>query len=101
MGICNAPEIFHSLMVEMVKDIPGVEVYIDDLLIHAPTQELYDTRLREVLQQCRQAGITLNREKSVFGKHKVVFLGHELSGEGIRPTLDKMLSMRLELLLIH
>ena len=49
MGICNAPEIFHSLMVEAVKDIPGVEVYIDDLLLHAPTQDLHDARLREAL----------------------------------------------------
>ena len=45
MGICNAPEIFQSLMVKTVKNIPGVEVYIDNLLIHAPTQELHDARL--------------------------------------------------------
>ena len=49
MGICNALEIFHALMVENVKDIPGVEVYIDDLLIPSPTLDLHDARLREVL----------------------------------------------------
>jgi hypothetical protein len=90
MGICNAPEIFHSLMVDMVGDIEGVEVYIDDVLVHAPTQELHDSRLAEVLRRCKEAGLTLNKEKSVFSQSKVVFLGHEISGEGVRPSIDKM-----------
>lgn len=94
MGICNAPEIFHAKMVEIVGDIPGVEVYIDDILVHAPTQEAHDARLREVLQRCKKAGITLNQDKSVFSRDKVVFLGHELSEQGIRPSIDKMETVR-------
>ena len=90
MGICNAPEVFHSLMVDLVDGIPGVEVYIDDILVHAPTQELHDLRLEEVLRRCQSAGLTLNKEKSVFSQSNVVFLGHELSENGIRPSIDKM-----------
>lgn len=32
-GIKTAPEIFHKLYSEIFKDIPNVEVYIDDILI--------------------------------------------------------------------
>lgn len=90
MGICNAPEIFHSLMLEMVEGIEGVEVYIDDILVHAPTKELHDEHLRQVLERCRAAGVTLNLEKSVFAQKQVTFLGHQLSAEGIRPEKGKV-----------
>ena len=73
MGVSSAPEIFHAVMLDVVRDIEGVEVYIDDLLIHAQTQELHDKRLKQVLQRCREAGITLNKDKSVFSQHKVNF----------------------------
>lgn len=94
VGICNAPEIFHAKMVEIVQGIPGVEAYIDDILVHAPTLESHDVRLAQVLEHCQRAGITLNKEKSVFSKSEVVLLGHELSGQGIRPSMDKVATMR-------
>lgn len=90
MSICDAAEIFLSKMVEIVGHIVGFEVYMDDILVHAPTQELHDACLTEVLQWCKKAGITLNKEKHVFSQGRVVFLGHKLSGEGIRPSADKM-----------
>ena len=37
-GISSAPEVFHRTVSEIFSDIKGVEIYIDDLLIHAPTK---------------------------------------------------------------
>ena len=37
-----------------VEGIPGVEVYLDDVLCHAPSQVEHDVRLREVLQRMEQ-----------------------------------------------
>ena len=75
MGITNAPEIFHQLMVDLLKGIAGVEVYIDDVLIHAKTLDEHDARLEAVLERLAEAGITLNKAKSVFLSKRVVFSG--------------------------
>lgn len=90
MGITNAPEIFHKLMVDLLSDVPGVECYIDDVLIHAKTVEEHNKTLETVLNRFKQAGITLNKTKSVFCKNKVIFLGHELSEDGVRPHPEKV-----------
>ena len=44
-GIKSAPEVFHRTIVEMFHDIEGVETYIDDILIYAPTEEEHGRRL--------------------------------------------------------
>ena len=90
MGICNASEIFHQTMVDAFADIPGVEVYIDDLLVHAPTSEEHDVRLEKVLERCRTIGLTLNPSKAVIGGSCISFLGHELTGEGVKADHSKV-----------
>ena len=90
MGICNAPELFHQLMVDMLDGIPGVEVYIDDILINASTVSEHDARLEQVLQIFMELGVTLNREKCIFAQGKIAFLGHELSAERVRPSYSKV-----------
>lgn len=100
MGITNAPELFHQLMVNILEGIPGVECYIDDVLVHAATIEEHNSRLGMVLERFSKAGITLNLEKSVFCKNEVVFLGHELSGAGLRPHTAKVDTIR-EMMVPH
>ena len=65
---------FHQTMVDAFAGIAGVEVYIDDLLVHAPTEEEHNVRLRQVLERCRKVGLTLNPEKAVIGKASISFL---------------------------
>jgi hypothetical protein len=89
-GICSSPEVFHKTMVDHFSDIEGVEIYIDDFLVHAPTQELHDKRLRQVLQRCREVGLKLNKAKSQIRKQAVTFLGHELTGKGLKPMRNKV-----------
>jgi hypothetical protein len=84
--------------VDHFGDIEGLEIYIDNFLIHAPTQELHDKRLQQVLQRCREVGLKLNKAKSQIRKNSVTFLGHELTGEGLRPMRNKVqavLDMRI------
>lgn len=39
MGITSAPEIYQRAMNDMFGDIEGVEIIMDDILIHGPTIE--------------------------------------------------------------
>ena len=90
MGTCNSAELFHQTMPDTVKDIEGVAVYIDDLLIHVPTLQLHNERLEAVMIRLKEAGLTLNRRKSVFARQEVKYLGHELSPSGVRPQANKI-----------
>jgi hypothetical protein len=57
--------------------------YIDDLLIVSSS---FEEHLGQVLQRLRNAGTTLNLEKSVFLQEKVTFLGRsKLPGNFDRP----------------
>ena len=90
MGISCAPEIFHQRISDAMCDLEGVEVYLDDFLVHARTLEEHDIRLELVLQRCKELGLTLNPDKVVLAQKTVSYLGHELSGEGVRPGRSKV-----------
>ena len=51
-----------------------VETYIDDILIYAPTEEEHDRRLRVVLQRCRDANLSLNKDKCVIKTQELKYL---------------------------
>ena len=47
-GVASAPAIFQKFMEAMLQGIPGVAVYVDDILITAKTDEEHLATLREV-----------------------------------------------------
>jgi hypothetical protein len=74
-----------------------VEAYIDDVLIHAPTEELFLERLEIVFERFRKHKITLNPEKCFLGLEEVEFVGHIISQRGItfsRDRIDKILNIQ-------
>lgn len=64
----------------ILAGIQVVSIYLDDVVVHAPSIVLHDTRLEQVLHH----GFTLNSEKCMFGVEEVVFLGFRLSKEDSR-----------------
>ena len=38
-GVSSAPGIFQRVMEDLLRDIPGVVVYLDDILISSPTED--------------------------------------------------------------
>lgn len=53
-GIKSIPEIFQRVMSELMEDIEGAEVIIDDILILGATIQEHDERLKKVLERARQ-----------------------------------------------
>jgi transposase InsO family protein len=85
-GLCNSPSTFQRLMEEVLEGLTMVKcaVYIDDIIVFAPTKtELYE-RLSEVFDRLRQAHLTLKPKKCSFFQNSVDFLGHSVSAEGVR-----------------
>jgi transposase InsO family protein len=93
-GVSPAPEVFHRIIADLIQDLPGVIHYIDDILIMAETRAEHDRLVAIVLRRLAEAGFAVNEAKSDFGKSSITFLGHVLSGDGIRPDPSKLEALR-------
>ena len=89
-GISSAPGIFQRAMEELLHDIEGVSVYLDDILVKGSTKEEHDKTLRLVLSKLQSAGLKLKLDKCHIGVPSVTYLGYKLDKEGIHPTEDKV-----------
>ncbi|XP_055523239.1 uncharacterized protein K02A2.6-like [Wyeomyia smithii] len=65
-GINSAPEMFQKRMVRIFGDIPGVEIYFDDLSIAGTDIDDHDRILTIVLDRARQTISSLIRQKSTI-----------------------------------
>ena len=89
-GLCSAPEVFHKIMEQIMENIDGVRVYLDDTLIWGTTVEEHDRRLAEVMKRVEQYGLLINKEKSEFGVKEITFLGDHLTEHGVKPSAEKV-----------
>ena len=82
-GITSAPEHFQCQIAEILQDMEGVVCHMDDILVHARTQEEHRQHLQKVLLCLQESGLTLNAEKC--HQTEVKFLGQIIDDNGIRP----------------
>ncbi|XP_063918115.1 uncharacterized protein K02A2.6-like [Zophobas morio] len=87
-GINCAPEIFQRIMEQL--HLHGVEIYVDDFLIHGKTLEEHNRNLLELLKRLENSGITVNKDKCKIAQKKLEFMGHEISEEGVRPLRSRI-----------
>ena len=57
--------------------IEGVEVVVDDLLIHGTTLKKHDERLQKVLEKYREINLKLNESKCQIGRKEVNYVGYK------------------------
>ncbi|XP_042145272.1 uncharacterized protein LOC120848911 [Ixodes scapularis] len=88
-GLASAPAAFQQLMSKILRDCPGVQFYLDDIIVYGSTLKEHDENLRRVLSRISQAGMKLNR-KGVFQVQELSFLGHHLSVKGLAPLSSKV-----------
>ena len=89
-GVSSAPGIFQRVMETILQGIPGVIVYIDNILIAGANEEEHLQRLDEVLTRLEKAGLRAHRSKCEFMVKSVTFLGHRIDGDGLHPLSDKV-----------
>ena len=64
-------------------------VYIDDIIVVGKSFDKHLCNLQAVLERLRQAGLKLHPWKCQLLRHKVTYLGHVVSAQGIAPDPDK------------
>ncbi|KAA3487552.1 DNA/RNA polymerases superfamily protein [Gossypium australe] len=91
-GLTNALAIFMDLMNHIFWPYLDkfVVVFIDDILIYSRDVNEYAEHLRKVLQILRDKKFYAKFSKSEFWLKEVGFLGHIVSGDGIRVDLSKI-----------
>ena len=91
-GLTNAPAVFMALMNMVFQPYLDrfVIVFIDDILVYSRDEEEHANHLRLVLQTLREKQLYAKFNKCEFWLDQVVFLGHIVSGEGIKVDPKKI-----------
>ena len=93
MGLTGAGSYFqHSLSTQVLQGLlhHGVELYLDDCMVHANSVEEFLSRLEEVFTRFRDSGITLNPSKCKLGISQVEYVGHTIDKDGLHFTRSKL-----------
>ena len=89
-GVASAPAIFQRTMETVLKGLPMVVVYLDDILVARKTEQEHMMNLAQVLEHLDSAGMKLKRDKCAFCLSQVEHLGHVISEEGLCPSATKV-----------
>jgi hypothetical protein len=90
MGLRNSPSVAQSAIEEVLRDIPGICAYIDDIAIWSQSWDEHLATLSEVFSRLEKAGFSINPKKCDFGVAEGDFLGHYLTKDGISPWSKKI-----------
>ena len=91
MGMTNSPATFQRLMQTCLNDyiFQILLVYLDDIIVYSNTFDEHIERLDRVFTRLREHGLKLKPEKCKFLQHKVTYVGHQISSDGITTDPDK------------
>ena len=89
-GISTSGDIFNQVMSEIFRDIDGVEIVVDDILVHASSAQEHDRRVRQMLQRARESKLTLNPKKAKVGLTEIEYVGHVISKDGLKPSRERV-----------
>ena len=68
--------------------------YIDDVIIFSSSFEQHCQHLQQVLSRIERAGMTVNAKKCSFCRKELVYLGHVVTTDGVKPDPVKVTAVR-------
>jgi hypothetical protein len=92
-GMTNSPATFQSMMNHIFKDLidnGGVIIYMDNILIHATTQQQLDELTKKVLKILQDHELYLKTEKCEFETQKLEYLGVIITPDSIQMDSIKL-----------
>ncbi len=93
-GLRNAAQTFQRFMDQVLRSLPFVYTYIDDLLVASRSAEEHKEHLALVFERLDKFGVIINPSKCVFGVPTLDFLGHHVDSNGLSPLPSKVEAIR-------
>ncbi|MCP4117090.1 MAG: hypothetical protein GY737_17180, partial [Desulfobacteraceae bacterium] len=85
-GFKTAPPFFQRVLSRILRGIENILVYLDDILVYTKTVGDHLKVLRRVFEKLSAAEIKLKLPKCTLLHHRLEYLGHILSTEGLSPN---------------
>ncbi|CAG2198867.1 Transposon Ty3-I Gag-Pol polyprotein,Transposon Ty3-G Gag-Pol polyprotein,Retrovirus-related Pol polyprotein from transposon 297 [Mytilus edulis] len=87
-GFCNAPSTFQRYMKLIFRGLQWqtLQIYLDDIIIFSSDEEEHLKRLDEVFSRLINAGLKLKPSKCDLLREEILYLGHVVGKEGIKPN---------------
>ena len=82
--------VFQRSIENVLRDVPGCCVPIDDILVSGDTDEAHFENLHAILRRLQECGLELNPDKCFFMLDEIVYQGTLISAARISPTKEKV-----------
>ncbi|GFX57622.1 hypothetical protein TNCV_2676081 [Trichonephila clavipes] len=89
-GLCNAAATFQRFIDEVLRNLPFVFAFVDDILVASSSPEEHLQHLQILFTRLQQYGLSLKPSKCIFGVTSIKFLGFKVSKSGIEPLSDRV-----------
>ncbi|GFW25082.1 uncharacterized protein K02A2.6 [Trichonephila clavipes] len=86
-GLCNAAATFQRFIDEVLRNLPFVFAFVDDILVASSSPEEH---LQILFTRLQQYGLSLKPSKCIFDVPSIKFLGFKVSESGIEPLSDRV-----------
>jgi len=89
-GIVSAQDEFQRQMGEILNNLPGHVVLVDDILVYGDSRESHDKDLTGILKRLSENDVHRNPDKINVAETEPSYYGHIISRNGIRPDPTKI-----------
>lgn len=95
-GLKVSSEIFQKRLQEAIGDLKGVVCVADDIIVmgcgdtEAEAERDHEQNLLRLKKRCQEQNIRLNDEKAKVKQRQIIFMGHEITQEGIKADSTKV-----------
>ncbi|XP_011883709.1 PREDICTED: uncharacterized protein LOC105570867 [Vollenhovia emeryi] len=89
-GVASAPAIWQRTIENILKDIPGVVVFLDDIRVAGTNRQDHLNKLRLVFSRLQKYNIRVNMEKSEFFMSQIQYCGYVIDKDGLHKAPEKM-----------
>lgn len=91
-GLKNAPATFQRLMDQVLSGLQGNElfVYLDDIVLYSSSLHEHEIKFERLAARLRAANLKLQPDKCEFLRPEVMYLGHIIGRDGVRPDPKKV-----------
>ena len=95
-GLTNAPATFMHLMHSIFREYLDsfIVIFLDDILVYSKGLREHVTHVRQTLAILRKHQLYAKVSKCSFFQHRVEYLGHIVSAEGLAPDPAKVQAVR-------